>query len=153
MKVYLIYSTIKRTHDINEKFNVSDEIYESFDDACEALAKEQDKYYRSLVLMENFDCFEDRDNDNRLSWFYISKKGDNRMLEMWVECKETTPKKTTYKFDVTYTAGVVVEVKAESLEKAKELAKKKAEQNLSLTHGNDTTKDVWVVDIIEREDC
>ena len=152
MKVYLIYSTFRRKHDIDNKFSVSDEIYESFDDACAALAKEQDKYYRNLVLMENFDCSEDRDKDNRLSWFYIGKKGDNRVVEMWVECRETTPKKTTYKFDVTYTAGVVVEVKAESLEKAKELAKKKAEQNLSLTHGNETTTDVWVVDVIKRED-
>lgn len=152
MKVYLIYSMFRRKHDIDKKYSVSDEIYESFDDACEALAKEQDKYYRNLVIMEDFDCSEDRDNDNRLSWFYISKEGDNRMFEMWVVCKETIPKKTTYKFDVTYTAGVVVEVKAESLEKAKELAKKKAEQNLSLTNGNDTTKDVLVVDIIERED-
>ena len=151
MKVYLIYSMFRRKHDIAQKFSVGDEIYESFDDACEALAKEQDKYY-NLVLMENFDCSEDRDNDNRLSWFYIGKKDDNRLVEMWVECRETTPKKTTYRFDVTYTAGVVVEVKAESLEKAKELAKKKAEQNLSLTHGNETSTDVWVVDIIKRED-
>ena len=152
MKVYLICSMSRRKHDISNKFSVSDEIYESFDDACEALAKEQDKYYRNLVVMENFDCSEDRDNDNRLSWFYIGKKDDNRLVEMWIECRETTPKKTTYRFDVTYTAGVVVEVKAESLEKAKELAKKKAEQNLSLTHGNETTTDVWVVDVVKRED-
>ena len=152
MKVYLICSMSRRKHDIGNKFSVGDEIYESFDDACDALAKEQDKYYRNLVVMENFDCSEDRDNDNRLSWFYIGKKDDNRLVEMWIECRETTPKKTTYRFDVTYTAGVVVEVKAESLEKAKELAKKKAEQNLSLTHGNETTTDVWVVDVVKRED-
>lgn len=152
MKVYLIYSRFKGMHDTDQKVSVSNEIYESFDDACDALEKEQDKYYRNLVVMENFDCSEDRDNDNRLSWFYIGKKDDNRLVEMWIECRETTPKKTTYRFDVTYTAGVVVEVKAESLEKAKELAKKKAEQNLSLTHGNETTTDVWVVDVIKRED-
>lgn len=142
----------RRKNDTDKKFSVNNEIYESFDDACEALAKEQDKYYRNLVLMENFDCSEDRDNDNRLSWFYIDKKGDNRMVEMWVECSETIPKKTTYRFDVTYTAGVVIEVKASNLKQAKELAKKKAEQNLSLSHGNETTTDVWVVDVIKRED-
>ena len=139
-------------HDTDQKVSVSNEIYESFDDACDALAKEQDKYYRNLVVMENFDCSEDRDNDNRLSWFYIGKKDDNRLVEMWIECRETTPKKTTYRFDVTYTAGVVVEVKAYNLNQAKELAKKKAEQNLSLTHGNETATDVWVVDVIKRED-
>ena len=139
-------------HDTDQKVSVSNEIYESFDDACDALEKEQDKYYRNLVVMENFDCSEDRDNDNRLSWFYIGKKDDNRLVEMWIECRETTPKKTTYRFDVTYTAGVVVEVKAYNLNQAKELAKKKAEQNLSLTHGNETATDVWVVDVIKRED-
>lgn len=152
MKVYLIYSMFRRKNDIDKKFSVGNEIYESFDDACEALAKEQDKYYRNLVLMENFDCSEDRDGENRLNWFSICKQGDNRVVEMWVECRETTPKKTTYRFDVTYTAGVVVDVKANNIKEAKELARKKAEQNLSLTHGNETTQDVWVVDVTKRED-
>ena len=147
MKVYLIYSRFKGMHGTDQKVGVSNEIYESFDDACDALEKEQDKF-----LVDNVDCSEDRDNDNRLTWFNICKKDDNRMVEMWVGCRETTPKKTTYRFDVTYTAGVVVEVKAYNLNQAKELAKKKAEQNLSLTHGNETTTDVWVVDVTKRED-
>lgn len=147
MKVYLIYSRFKGMHDTDQKVSVGNEIYESFDDACDALEKEQDKF-----LVDNVDCSEDRDNDNRLTWFNICKKDDNRVVEMWVGCRETTPKKTTYRFDVTYTAGVVVEVKAYNLNQAKELAKKKAEQNLSLTHGNETTTDVWVVDVTKRED-
>jgi len=59
--------------------------------------------------------------------------------------------KKTYRFDVTYTAGVVVEVEACNIKEAKELAKKKAERNLTLTHENETTTDVWVVDVTERE--
>ena len=153
MKVYLIYSTFKRKHDTDQKFSVGETIYESFDDACEALEKEENKYYPVLVGMENFDCSEDRDENNRLTFFSLTKKGDNRVVEMWVEGRETTPKKETYKFDVTFTAGVVMEVKADSLKDAKELAKKRAEKGIELLYDeNCSTNDVWVVDVTQRED-
>lgn len=92
---------------------------------------------------------ESSDNDYFFQMWQVSKEGYKFTIRIvYTEVEE--PK--TYRFDVTYTAGCVVEVKACNFKQAKELAKKKAEQNLSLTHGNETTQDVWVVDVIKRED-
>lgn len=92
---------------------------------------------------------ESSDNDYLFQMWQVSMNGYKFTISIvYTEVEETK----TYRFDVTYTAGVVVEVKACNLKQAKELARKKAGQNLSLTHGNETTTDVWVVDVIKRED-